>query len=442
MESEFDIRLEQTDGEVKTEDDVARAWGVLHKIARAALEAVQPCRLMSRILAPSPAGTVMLRRGTSLTGLSYRRLFVVALGKAAPAMAAAASTYLSAPFVGIGVAPKGVVSTLPGWLWLQGDHPIPTWRSVRGALAIRSTLTEATREDLALVLLSGGSSALAALPVDRDTTRLRTLTQRLLEEGASIYELNEARRQIDLMKGGGMARWACPAQVVGLILSDVPGNPLWVIGSGPTTGATPVAVQRSPLVISALDAFSSPQRMPRPRCPFPSPLNFIVGSNETALEAAAHAARAHRCQVDMRPGGLRGEAREIGRRLGHEALQRAAAHHRHCIVLGGETTVTVRGRGVGGRNTELAMAFAMTVAYQRSVWLLTLATDGVDGISPAAGALVGPQTMQQAMNAGMDPQRAMEDNASYDFLSAAGATLRTGPTNTNVADIALVLINP
>lgn len=430
------IRFGNSGVKDEAREDESSPVELLLRMGAVAIQAVQPRMLLRHLLEPAPKGGLRLHLRDVKVDLPCRRLFAVALGKAALSMAEAVTDRLGAPFAGLGVAPAMMVSTLPGWQWWRGDHPLPTWHSVHAAAAIRDLLTGAGRGDLVLVLLSGGASSLAVMPRRGcGLGEIRTMTECMLLSGAPIEALNVARRERDVLKAGGLARWASPAQVVGLILSDVPGNALWAIGSGPTIVAdAPPAV---PLV---------PQHalghLGRGRWPFPAPINIIIGSNETALDAAARVATAAGVRVEVRPAALKGEARTLGESLACEALTRAARGEHVCVLLGGETSVTVRGRGAGGRNTELALAFAHHARGTRGIWCLALGTDGRDGTCPAAGALVGPDTLERGRRLGGDPRRALQHNDSYTFLRLAGATLITGPTGTNVADIAAVLIDP
>ena len=171
-------------------------------------------------------------------------------------------------------------------------------------------------------------------------------------------------------------------------------------------------------------------------------MNTIIGSNETALAAAAETARKMRFAVKVRTDALQGEARDLGARLAHEARVMSWKGERACLLLGGETSVTVRGGGVGGRNTELALAFAINAQAFPRTWFMALTTDGIDGPTPAAGAIVGPDTLSATMLRSNEPVAALESNDSYTFLRRTGAILHTGPTETNVADIAAILVNP
>ncbi len=405
--------------------DVSSGPELLLRVGARALEAVHPDRLLPGFIEPVGASRFGLLVRGRLHVFPSRRLVLIALGKAAPSMAAAAMRRVIGPFEGVGVGPGRVAPILPGWQWWQADHPVPSWRSVHAAGAVRSVLAGVGRGDLVVVLVSGGASALACWPCPGvRIEEIAALTRSLLLGGSSIHALNVRRREVDLFKAGGVARWASPAQTIGLILSDVPGNALWAVGSGPTVTGHPDAK-------GATD-----------RWPFPPPVNVLVGSNETALSAAERELARLGLRVHVRPGGLQGPARALGERLAEEARHLARTGFRGCLLLGGEPSVEVRGDGVGGRCTELALSIAMGIAGCHGVWALTLATDGTDGVTTSAGALVGPQTVARGIALGLDPQAALARNDSWTFLERVGATIRTGPTGTNVSDIAAILIDP
>jgi hydroxypyruvate reductase len=236
---------------------------------------------------------------------------------------------------------------------------------------------------------------------------IRKTTFDLMRSGASIFELNEARQKLDLLKGGGLARMAYPAKVVSLILSDVIGDRIDVIASGPTA--------------------------PRPGESFAHVQNVIVGSNAQAAEAAREQAAREGFHARVLTTALRGEARDAGRMLAGELRQ--SSPHPLCLIAGGETTVTVTGEGLGGRNQELALAAALEMDGLENVLLVSLATDGDDGTTGAAGAAVNGQTASRARALGLDAADFLRRNDSYRFFAPLNDLLITASTGTNVNDL-------
>ena len=335
---------------------------------------------------------------------------------------------------------------LPRTSHFRGGHPVPNAEGVRAGRAVVRLLQGAGKCDLVVLLLSGGASALLPAPVAglrlRDKQRV---TRLLLARGATIDELNAVRKRLSQLKGGGFARLAFPAQVVALALSDVPGDDPATIGSGPAVadpgssraaravvarflapGEIPVGVRRA---LGAADT----QRMPM------QARTRVIGSGRTFALAAAQKARALGFHVSLRLGALEGEARERGPEL-IAAFRRRRSPGPRCVIATGETVVKVRGNGRGGRNQELALASieALATSPQPTV-LAAFATDGVDGRSSSAGAIVDDRAARKARRRGVDIAGALDANDSETALEAVDALIRTGPTGTNVADVALIL---
>jgi len=422
----------------------------LLSIAQSGLAAVHPELLVRNALVPGARNSLRFRiRAGGTTEFPFRKANILAMGKAAPGMAAAANEILGTHIPGVGVCPRGTAPALPGWLWLQGDHPIPSNRSLHAGQALAYAVSLMGRGDVVLVLLSGGASALTSIPKPPFTDKTSVeVSRRLMESGVSIDELNAVRRRMDLLKAGGLARLAAPAATIALIISDVPDNRLSDIGSGPTSGTDlrapdPISVIRK---YGLLDSFSqrdlSLLHSQYPRFPFPKPVNIIIGTNETALDAAANHARSQNYETIIFPRTLRGEAREMGIRIAAMAEDHLRSGRKICLLLGGETAATVTGDGIGGRNLELALAFAGAIEHAPGIWLLSLGTDGKDGTSPAAGAIVHSGTVRKGRSLGLDVNTALNTNNSHVYLKTIGAAVMTGPTGTNVSDIVIVLINP
>jgi glycerate 2-kinase len=455
----------------------AAPWGAaVARILAAALGAVDPAAAVHRHL--HRAGD-LLRAGDQTYDLrAYQRVFVVGAGKAGAPMARAAAEVLNDRLTdgvmvvkgydegaqgrggaGATVSPPVTPSPRHPVTLVEAGHPIPDERGVAGARRIAQLLEQATERDLVIALISGGGSALLTLPAEGiSLAELQALTNILLHCGANINEINTLRKHLDQVKGGGLARLAYPASVITLVLSDVVGNPLDVIGSGPTVPDTSsfadayavlerygvVADAPAPIVDRLRQGMAGQiAETPKPGDPrFARVHNLIVGSNLQAAEAALAAARATGFNTLLLTTYLQAEAREAGRMLAAIARELASSGHPlprpACIVVGGETTVTLRGTGRGGRNQELALAAVADLAGLPDLALVALATDGGDGPTDAAGAVVTGATLDRARALGLDPAAHLARNDSYPFFAALGDLLRPGPTETNVNDLAFV----
>ncbi len=369
----------------------------------------------------------------------------LAVGKASPGMARAAREALGERLV------EGVLiylsqETVEGFETIVSSHPLPDAGSVeaaRKALRLAESLGEG---DNLLVLLSGGTSSLMEEPWPPATLKdIREVYRLMLEEGFNIHETNLVRRHLSRVKGGRLAAAAYPARVLALVISDVVGNPLHDIGSGPTAPDPTTKdeaidlLKRKGLWLrlpeSAREALLGAQETPKPQDPvFRRVENEIIADNQLAVRSAAGFLREMGFSVLERPWELRGEAREVGARLAREA---EALEPGQAAVYGGETWVHVRGSGVGGRCQELALAFALEVKRE-GAFIVSFSTDGVDGVSPAAGAWATRETRELALKKGLDPRKFLENNDSYTFFKALGQTIETGPTGSNVADVAVV----
>jgi hydroxypyruvate reductase len=428
-------------------------------LQRAALEAVDPAAAVARHL--KRKGTRLTVAGHRYDLEAYERVFVVGGGKATVALASAVAAVLGDRLTsGVGVTKYGhaaftrrarpdTSSALSRIEIIEAGHPVPDQNSVRGARAIVDLVGQATDQDLVICLISGGGSALLALPVPGFTLgELQSTTEAMLRSGATIGELNAVRKHWSQIKGGGLARVAAPATVITLILSDVVGDPLDVIASGPTV-ADPTTVEDARAVLARY-RIAPPrpipfQESPKPGDPaFDRVLNVIVGSNRLAAVAAVNRARELGYGSLLLGTFVEGEAREVAKvaaglaksiRSCGDPLPPPA-----CLVWGGETTVTVRGPGRGGRNSELALAAAVALEGWPGVLLMALATDGTDGPTDAAGALATGETVVRARALGLEPSAALAQNDSYTFFNSLGDLVRTGPTGTNVNDLLFILV--
>jgi hydroxypyruvate reductase len=431
-------------------------------ILRRALAAADPGRLVRRNL--------RLRRGVvEVAGLRHRpgrgRVVVLAAGKAAVPMARAAEAALGTRLWGGIAVSTAQEGTLRRVRLLAAGHPVPDERGLAAAREVEALAAGLAREDLLLVLLSGGASALLPAPAAGITLQDKALTTRLLmRAGATIHELNAVRKHLSRLKGGGLARAAHPARVATLVLSDVVGDELSTVASGPTVpdpttfaealgalerrqvaDSVPEAVRRR-LQAGARGAIEETPK-PRDRV-FRGTAVSIVGSNRLSVDAASREAR----RLGLRPlvltTRLEGEAREAARVLAailRECVESARPECAPvCLLAGGETTVTVRGDGQGGRNQEMAVAAAEPLAaFPVPAVAAFLATDGIDGASDAAGGVVDDRTAARAAKAGLAPASAfLAASDSRNYLGPIGDLIVTGPTGTNVVDLAVLLAGP
>lgn len=393
---------------------------------------------------------------------SFDRIFLLAIGKAAIRMAVAVEAMLGSLLSG------GIVITKHGHLTaplhrcraIETGHPVPDEAGIAAAHAVHELLRELNARDLLIAAISGGASALLSSPVpeiafvDKQKT-----TELLLRAGADITELNTVRKHLSTLKGGGLVSHAYPATVLGLLLSDVIGDPIDVIGSGltapdPTTFADALAVLEKyalkPRIPEAVmvrlesGAGGSVPETPKPGSGmFENVHNLVIGSNALALDAAARKAKQLGFNTLILSSSMQGETREVARV--HTRILREVIRSGHpvrkpaCILAGGESTVTVTGAGKGGRNQEFALAGAIDIAGMKDVLVLSAGTDGTDGPTDAAGAIATGDTVNRARRLGLDPMHHLNQHDAYPFFERLGDLIRTGPTGTNVMDIHILL---
>jgi hydroxypyruvate reductase len=365
------------------------------------------------------------------------RLFVLSLGKAACAMTDAALEILPRPARVLVVTNYENAAPLAGAEVMAAGHPVPDENGLRAAQAAESMLAEAGPEDRVLVLVSGGGSALVPAPVEGLSLAEKAEVNRiLLAAGMDIVAMNAVRQHLSRLKGGGLLRAAHPAPVTALILSDVIGDDLRAIASGPTVA--PIAPR--PHVVEMLRATGVWDRLPeraraalcRPEENLP-PLgadNRLIGSNRQSLEAMARA----RPEAGILSTTLVGDVEDAAQLVVRTAQDQTCP----LALFGGETTVTLRGNGLGGRNQELALRVALALDGRPGWRFLSGGTDGRDGPTDAAGAIVDGQTAARIRASGADPGRLLENNDSYHALKLADALLITGATGTNVADLQIL----
>ncbi len=431
------------------------------EILKAAVEAVEPGDAIRKSL--NVEGERLQCGGIVLDLGSYSHVFVVGGGKASGAMAQAIEELLGSRIS------KGVVNVLNGTeglydlqkIELNGaSHPVPDEESVSGVGRMLSILDESGEDDLIIVLISGGGSSLMTYPAEGvRLSDVQETTDLLLRSGATINELNAVRKHLSAVKGGQMARRAQPATVLSLILSDVVGDPLDTIASGPTApdrttfkDAKDVLKryglwEKAPIAVkNRLDRGTNGELEETPKPgdgAFESVYNVVVGSNLTAAEAAVGKASTLGYGSMLLSTMVEGEASQVGAALAGVTKEVAATGNPikppAAIIVGGETTVTVVGPGRGGRNQELALGAAMKIEGLDAV-IAALATDGIDGPTEAAGAIADGTTIARARAVGLDAGRSLSENDSHGFFSALGDALLTGPTGTNVNDLSLILV--
>jgi hydroxypyruvate reductase len=430
------------------------------EIFRAGIAAVEPARAVRSH--QRFEGDILVAGENRLPLGPGGRIFVVGMGKAAAPMAAAVEEMSGERIArGVVVTKYGHRQPLRRVELLEAGHPLPDEGGLAAARAVEEVLAEAGEDDLVIALISGGGSALLPAPAEEITLAAKAAVTRLLQEaGADIGELNTVRKHLSRLKGGGLARLAAPARLLSLILSDVVGDPLDVIASGPTvadptTFAEALAVlaryhlldRVPPAILDHLrrgEAGEIPET-PKPGAPFfDRTVNLLVGSNAIAVFAAAEQAKKLGYRTLVLSTTITGETRPVA--AVHAALAREIVASGNplappaCLISGGETTVTVRGDGKGGRNQEFALAAALEIAGLPGTLVLSAGTDGTDGPTDAAGAFADGATTARAAAMGLPPSRHLENNDAYPFFATLGDLLVTGPTRTNVMDLRIILV--
>lgn len=408
----------------------------LLRILAAALDAVNPAEAVRRSL-PAMSGKV----------------YGLGIGKAAlPMLTALAEAY---PLSGaLAICKHASFPDQHLFPVLLGGHPVPNLDSLRAGEAALQFVSALSEDDTLVCLISGGGSALMTAPYI-PLEDLQTLTSLLLSCGARIDEINALRRQLDRVKGGGLAR-ATKAKVVSLILSDVIGNPLEAIASGPTYPNpttsedalnildkyfSGIATQTQREVLTSVTQWlRSSKHAESANYDFSRVTNIVIGDNRIAAQAAMEQARREGFGVEVLTNELQGEAREVGVSLAQQLKDECAKRRRpFCLIAGGETTVTLRGNGKGGRNQELALAAAMELRGLKNTMLIALATDGEDGPTDAAGAVATGETCQRGERLGLDAAGYLSRNDAYRYFDALGDLIRSGPTGTNVNDLVFLV---
>jgi len=404
------------------------------RILSAALEAVDPAEAVRKYL-PSLSGNV----------------YGLGIGKASiPMLTALAEAY---PLSGaLAISKHASSSTSNLFPIFLGSHPIPDSRSLEAGTRALDFVSGLSEDDTLICLISGGGSALVTAPYEGITLEdMQSLTSLLLSCGARIDEVNTLRRQLDRIKGGGLVR-ATKAKVVSLILSDVIGNPLEAIASGPTvpdptTRADAIAIlkkykieEQIPSSIMLFLESGSLLADIRQQAVGLQSQNIIIGDNKLAAEAAMEQAQREGIHAEILTNELQGEARDVGVMLAKRLRAEISKRPRpFCLIAGGETTVTIKSNGKGGRNQELVLATVSDLRGLEDVMLISLATDGDDGPTDAAGAVATGESAQRAEEAGVDVAGYLSRNDAYVFFETLGDLICTGPSGTNVNDLVFLI---
>lgn len=413
---------------------------LLRDMFDAAIAAAQPALCVPRHLPAAPEG----------------RLVVIGAGKASAAMARVVEAHWQGPLSGLVVTRYGYGVPCERIEIVEAAHPVPDAAGERAAQRLFQVVKGLTPDDLVLCLISGGGSSLLPLALPGlSLAEKQALNRALLASGASIGEMNCVRRHLSAIKGGRLAAACHPARVFNLLLSDVPGDDPIDIASGPTvpdptTCGDALSIVRRygidlpPRALSLLESGEGESLKPGdPR--LPAIETRFVATPQMALEAAAAVARDAGFAPHILGDALEGEARDVGKTLAGIALQvarRGQPFQAPCVLLsGGETTVTVRGQGRGGRNVEFLMSLALALDGEPGVHALAGDTDGVDGQEEIAGALLAPDTLTRAWAQGMRPRERLDDNDGHGFFEALGDSVITGPTLTNVNDFRAIVID-
>lgn len=372
-------------------------------------------------------------------------IYLVAVGKAAWQMADAAMKCVPKPICqGIVLTKYGHIrGELPGVLCLEAGHPIPDRNSVEGTQKILQMTQRLKATDTVLFLLSGGGSALFESPLI-SLDALKEITERMLRAGMDIGQINTIRKRLSAVKGGRFAQWCLPAKVETIILSDVLGDKVDMIASGPTVADPSTCAQAmelakkfglliSPEVTVCLEA-ETPKQITNGHC-------SIIGSVRQLCSAAMERAGALGYETVFLTDDLSCEASRAGREIGNHLKRHAADGRKIAYIAGGETVVHVKGKGLGGRNQELALAAAIELAGVRNTSLLSIGSDGTDGPTDAAGGYVTGNTCAALKKQGLSAEAFLADNDTYHALEAVGGLIKTGPTGTNVNDLVIGLIS-
>lgn len=442
--------------------ELLRARGILIEIVDRAIASVDPSIAMRRRLRLEGERLIVGSQEFDLSDVG--KIVVVGGGKASGRMAEVLEEIMEDRITG------GAINVFEGTAskhrlrmikLIEAGHPLPTEASVRGAEEMMDLVDGLGAQDIVICLLSGGGSSLVTLPAEGiSLEELRETTQLLLKSGASIQEVNAVRKHLSRIKGGQLAKAAYPAKVITLLISDVVGDRLDTIASGPTY---PDSTTYSD-VLAVIEKYRLTEKAPKnvlkhlksgaerkvAETPKPGEKYFlntyheIIASNADAVEAAAEVGKSHDLNVSILTTTMQGEAREVGAHLATIAKKVTGTSKPiskpALLISGGETTVTVKGEGTGGRNQELVLAAVTEISSLENAAIAAFSTDGIDGPTDAAGAIADSFTIERARHHNLDPLDYLERNDSYSFFKELRDLLLTGPTRTNVADMACLIL--
>jgi len=430
------------------------------RIFRAGLKAVEPDQAVKRYVKVKEKILKIGQKKYNLDEINH--IFVVGMGKAGFPMAKAIEEIIGDRISkGIVVVKYGYGGELKKIRILEASHPVPDEAGIKAAQKIANLVRNTDEKDLVICLISGGGSALLPAPVNGISLEEKQLTTELLLKcGASIQEINTIRKHLSWIKGGQLAKLIYPSSLQALILSDVVGDELDAIASGPTVPDSTTFDEsweiiknyniQSQLPESVIKHIKMGKEGMLPETPkkgdpiFKKVDNLIIGSNILALEAAKEEATKLGYNCLILSSSIQGEAREVVKV--HAAIVKEISSSKNpvsapaCVLSGGETTVKVRGEGLGGRNLEFSLAASIQIKGMKNVLILSAASDGTDGPTDAAGAFTDGSTWSRAIDIGLNPQKFLNNNDSYHFFQQLGDLFITGPTNTNVMDIHILLV--
>jgi len=430
------------------------------RIISAGLNAVNPKKIIADSIKLHKESLII--RGETITLKEYHRIILIGFGKASQSMALGVKEILGKRLTyGIIISKSNELTLekqlLPEIITLIGDHPIPGKNSLISSNVLLQSVKELNSDDLVICVISGGGSALFTRINDGiNFTDFQVLSKKLILSGADISEINAVRSKIDTIKGGGLARLLSPARIISLILSDVVGDSVSCIASGPTS-INPISTkaievirnhrlvsQINPNIIKEMNKKQEFSQVSEYKYKGGNSVsNFIIGNNAMMLNEALKEVRKQGFNGEIISSRIQGDCQQIGRMFGeiiHRQVEKRNYHFKPtCLVAGGETTVVVKGKGKGGRNLETALACALAVNGLKNVLFVALASDGEDGSSEMAGALITGETIPRASKLGIDPSLLIENNDSLQFFKKVGGLIHTGPTNTNANDIYLMI---
>jgi len=411
------------------------------------------CFLVSLFHAAVDAASAQIGVPPNLPPAPRGRTIVVGAGKAAAAMAKAVEDHWQGPLSGLVITRYGHGVPCRTIEVVEAGHPVPDEAGRTAAERMLRAVQGLTEDDLVLALISGGGSSLFSLPAPGiSLADKQTVTRALLTSGAPISDINCVRKHLSAVKGGRLALAAQPAAVRSLIISDVPGDDPATVASGPTV-SDPTTRQQA-LAILEKYAIAIPHAVrswlddPASETPKPDERTFarvenrVVARARDALAAAARMAEARGIAVLDLGDAIEGEAREVAREHAQLALRHARKGRASVLISGGETTVTVKGRGRGGRNSEYLLALALALGGAPGIWAIACDTDGIDGTQSNAGAMLTPDTLARGRHLGVDAQEELLKNDAYGFFQTLGDLVETGPTRTNINDFRAILIRP